>query len=98
MASVAPERQRARVAHEHLGRVGVEPQKRQQRAGDREAERHQIDLAVLGGDDAVRRVGHRRRVAGQRVEPVGQIDRVRRAHDRQQRQRDHPPADDEWAP
>jgi hypothetical protein len=45
--------------------VGVEPQERQQRAGHREAEGDQVNLAVLGGNDAVCGVGDRGGMTGE---------------------------------
>ena len=39
-----PERQRARVAHEHLGRVDVEPQEAEQRADDQRAQEREVRL------------------------------------------------------
>ena len=43
-ASVAPERQRARVADEDLRRVDVEPQEPEQRADDQRAQQGQVRL------------------------------------------------------
>ena len=75
----------------------VEPQESQQRARDGEAERHQVGLPVQGGDDAVRGVRDRGRVPRQGIQAVGQIDRVRCAHNRQRRQRDHQKSDFQWS-
>ena len=47
------ERQRADVAHEHLRRVGVEPQEAQARAGERAAEDQQ--LAGAAGSPGIAR-------------------------------------------
>ena len=92
------ERQRADIAHEHLRRVGVVPEKAQTGGDHRGAKHRQLadagdigNLQVLGelemagdvGDDRVGGRGDHHRPDGQAIESVGQIDRVGRADDHQ---------------
>ncbi len=60
----APERQRARVAHEDLGRIAVEPEEADGRADEGAAEHRQLaraldveDLEVVGGPEVAGQVG-----------------------------------------
>ena len=98
--------QRPDVAHEHLRRIGVEPQEAQPGRGQRPAEdgdfpgagdvRHlQIlrDDAVAAdvAEQGIRHAGDHDRPDGQAVQPVGQVDRVRGA-DHDERGERHVPA------
>src|SRR6058998_516119 len=95
------ERQRARVAHEDLGRMTVEPEEADGRADERAAEHRQLarpahveDLQIVGrpevarevGDDAEGRARHHDGADGQPVEPVGEVHRVAGADDDQHRE------------
>ena len=51
------ERERADVAHEHLGRIGVEPEEAQARAGDRAADHREL----AGARDVAETAGSARR-------------------------------------
>ena len=78
------ERERAGVAHEKLRRMPVEEKETCNRAGDREIdERHAWDSAAPSqpGEEQQRR---NHRAGGEAVEPVGEIDGVRRAQNRAQ--------------
>ena len=97
------QRQRADVAHEHLRRVGVEPQEREARPRNRAADHRELAGAgyigkaqVLGkhrvpgdvGEDAERAADHHRGHDGEPVEPVGQVHRVAGADDHEIRHDD----------
>src|SRR5579862_491668 len=88
--------ERADVAHEHLRRVGVEPEEAEARRRERAAEDRELarardvrDLEVLGdlrvargvGEDRVRPARDHDGSDREPVEPVGQVDGVRRADD-----------------
>ena len=81
------EAQRARVAHEDLRRVDVEPEEPHQRADDERAEDGQVGLRqlhALDRDQADQQVGDEAEdqdAAGQAVEPIGQVHRVAGADD-----------------
>ena len=92
------QRQRTHVAHKHLCRMGVEPQKGQTGPGNGRAKNQQFARAgdvgekqVLGvhgaaghiGKNPQRRTHHHHRHDGQTVQPVGQIHRVARSHNHQ---------------
>ena len=95
----------AHVAHEHLGRVGVEPKKAQPSPGQRGAEHRQLAGAgnigkqqILGVHAVTHDVGkYSQRAAdhdsghdGKAVEAVGQVDRIGRTDDDKKAQRDEP--------
>ena len=97
------EAERTHVAHEHFGRIRVEPEEAQARAGDRAADHRKLagardvgKLQVLRedgvsgdvGEDAERRPDHHRRHDRESVEPVGQVHRVARADDHAPAERD----------
>ncbi|MNZ28249.1 hypothetical protein D3C78_454750 [compost metagenome] len=84
------------VAHEHLGRIGVEPQKAQAGTDQRAAEHNQLtcarhvrDQQVFSefhvtrqvAEDAQGAANHHRRHDRQAVEAVGEVHRVARADD-----------------
>ena len=90
------ERQCADVAHEHFGRVRVEPEEAEPGADHGAAEHRELARAGDVGEQQVLRVDrvaghvhedperaadHDRRQDRQAVETVGQVDRVRRADD-----------------
>ena len=87
------QRQRAGIAHKHLGGMGVEPQKRHTRAAHRKRIRHQKVEAIHKGDNAERSKRNRQRPAGQAVHAVGEINRVRHRYNNEGRQRNVPVAD-----
>ena len=85
---------RSHVAHEDLGRVAVEPQEAQTGAHDRSAKHgdlaHALDVGdrqVIGDQCVTHRVGQhgeggpddQQGADGQAVEPVGEVDRIRRS-------------------
>ena len=103
----APQGQRAGIAHEHLRRMTIEPQKSQdaadQAAGDDDqfagaGQMGQVEigrpLGMAGGiSDRADCAGGREQAApGQAVESIGEIHRVRRADDHQDRQRHEQPS------
>ncbi|KAG1530585.1 hypothetical protein G6F50_017219 [Rhizopus delemar] len=82
---------RADVAHEHHGRIGVEPQEAQARASDGRADDDQLagtrnlrDLQVVGEHHVARGIGEHTQCAGhqhgrhdrQAVQAVGQVHRI----------------------
>ena len=97
------QRQRADVAHEHHGGIGVEPQETESGADDGAAENQhlasagdvgkpevggEIEMAHDVGEHAQRRRHHDRRHDGEPVEPVGQVHGVARSHNHQVGQQD----------
>ncbi len=102
-AQGAAQRQRAHVAHEHLRRIGVEPQKRQPGADHRAHENQQLprsrnegEQQIFGihriagdiGKHAQRAADHDHGHDGQAIGAVGEVDRVAAAHDDQIAQHD----------
>ena len=92
------QRQRADIAHKHLRRVGVEPQKTKARADQRGAEHNQLTGArhirnkqIFGELNVARQVAenpqctanHHRRHNRQTVEAVSQVHRIARADNHQ---------------
>ena len=86
-------RERARVAHEDLGGVGVEPEEAEQGPDEEGAEDGQVRLgrAVEEGDDQERDEREDEGAAGQAVEAVGQVDPVAHGHDGEGREGDVDP-------
>jgi hypothetical protein len=73
------ERERARIAHEHLGGMDVEPQEPEDRADDDRAHQRQVrldDRLVEQRDQQVADEGEDQGAARQSVEAVGQVDAV----------------------
>ncbi len=106
-AERAAERERAHVAHEELGRRGVEPEEAQAAADQRAAEdregaaaRHVLDGQVVGDDGVPGGVGEQQegarrdhdRADGEPVEAVGEVHGVAGADDDEGGDRDVEPA------
>ena len=98
-----PKRQRAHVAHENLGRVCVEPEKCEPRAGDRTTEDRELPGAgnkrksqVFGKHGVARNISkqseraadHHGRHDREAVQAIGEIHGIARAHDHEIGHRD----------
>ena len=92
-ASVAPSDSAPGVADEDLRRVDVEPQEPEQRADDQRAQQRQVGLGrrVEQRDQHVGDEGDGDGPAGQPVEPIGDVDAVRRGDDRERGEDDVDP-------
>ena len=95
-----PEGQRPRVAHDHLGRVDVEPQEAEEAADDQAAQDRQVRLGRLveQGDEDERHEREGQRAAGEAIEAVGEVHPVRRRDDGERREGDVHPAVDHHGP
>ena len=97
----AAERERTDVAHEYFGRIRVVPKESEARADERAAEDRQLrrlwkvnEQQILGQHAMTRDVGQRGKCGGrnregpnrQAVEAIGQVDRVRRADQHEDRE------------
>src|ERR1035437_5483339 len=81
----ADERKRHGVSHEDLGRVNVEPQETYDRPDGDGGDHGQVGLGGLveNCDDQEADEREDERAAGQTVEPIGQVDAIAAAHDRE---------------
>src|SRR5688572_3613917 len=104
----AAERQRARITHEDLRRMGVEPEKSYTRAHDCRAEHSELpcppqieNLQIRGCIDAADHIGEQRQSqhrdrsepGGEAVQTVGDVDGVARSREHERHEENVEPAD-----
>src|SRR5215210_6045534 len=81
-----PYRERTRIPHKDVGRVGVVPEEPDDRPDHRAADHGDVVLALEERDGRVGEQGYGRRPGGEPVEAVRKVDGVGRAGDHQQQE------------
>src|SRR5215218_639921 len=82
----APYRERTRIPHKDVGRVGVVPEEPDDRPDHRAADHGDVVLALEERDGRVGEQGYGRRPGREPVEAVRQVDRIGRTGDHQQQE------------